>query len=61
MRASGDVVRAEPPKPIIWRVPMQSIRKTIAALALIATVLAGAALASGWLSVAMAASRWQAI
>ena len=41
---------------------MQSIRKTIVTLASIATVLAGVALMSGWVSVAMAAStRWQAI
>jgi hypothetical protein len=41
---------------------MQSIRKTIAALVMTATVLVGATLMSGWLSVAMAApSRWQPI
>ena len=34
--------------------PMQSTRKMIANLAMIATVLAGAAMLSGWLSVAMA-------
>jgi len=33
---------------------MQSIRKTIRTLAMTATDLAGAALMSGWLSVAMA-------
>lgn len=33
---------------------MQSIRRTIRTLATMATVLAGAALMSGWLSVAMA-------
>jgi hypothetical protein len=33
---------------------MQSIRKTIANLAMMATVLAGAALMSGWTSVALA-------
>ena len=33
---------------------MQSIRKTIATLVTMATVLAGAALMSGWTSVAMA-------
>ena len=38
----------------IWRVPMLTIRKTIRTLAMTATVLAGAALMSGWLSVAMA-------
>jgi hypothetical protein len=34
--------------------PMQSTRKKIANLAMMATVLAGAALMSGWTSVAMA-------
>ena len=33
---------------------MQSIRRTIPTLATMGTVLAGAALMSGWLSVAMA-------
>ncbi len=33
---------------------MQSIRRTIRTLATMATVLAGAVLMSGWLSVAMA-------
>lgn len=33
---------------------MQSIRRTIRTLATMATTLAGAALMSGWLSVAMA-------
>ena len=38
---------------------MQSIRKTIRTLAMTATVLAGFALVSGWLSVAMAGGgRW---
>ena len=38
---------------------MQSIRKTIRTLAMTATVLAGAALMSGWLSAAMAGGgRW---
>ena len=40
-------------------VPMQSIRKTIRTLAILATALAGAAPMSGWLSVAMAGGgRW---
>jgi hypothetical protein len=33
---------------------MQTLRKTIRTLAIMATVLAGAALMSGWVSVAMA-------
>ena len=38
---------------------MQTIRKTIRTLAMTATVLVGAALMSGWLSVAMAGGgRW---
>ena len=38
---------------------MQTIRKTIRTLAMTATVLAGATLMSGWLSVAMAGGgRW---
>jgi hypothetical protein len=42
-----------------WRVPMQTIGKTIRTLGMTATVLAGAALMSGWLNVAMAGGgRW---
>jgi hypothetical protein len=37
---------------------MQSIRKTIRTLAITATVLAGAALLSGWLNVALAGGGW---
>jgi hypothetical protein len=41
---------------------MQRIHKTIATLTLMVTVLAGAALVSGWISTAMAATgRFQAV